>query len=200
MLNDSGLNNGDLQFISANESKICFMHAGCITLVAIAKNQRRNDEMNSSMVKTYDHKVEQYPSPNTGLFTIQHDDCCLSHDDDDDDEDDGHEDEQNNHNAYDYYSEAILKLLLEHLYSGIIYTLTDSVQFMLEQNPNLDVREILGSSVNVLRNVLNDMSFHGDQSCIFLGGVDVFGPIPSEVCSIYYHFHQDGSIYKYIYI
>ncbi len=79
------------------------------------------------------------------------------------------------------YSEAFLRLQLEYLYSGIVFTLTDSVQYMLQENPTLDVRVMLGSTEGVLRGVLDDMNFGGSQSCMFLGGVDVFGPIPSEV-------------------
>ena len=84
-------------------------------------------------------------------------------------------------NDIDFYTEAFLRLQLEYMYSGIIFTLTDSVQYMLGDNPTLDVREMLGSTGNVLRGVLDDINFDGDQSCMFLGGVDVLGPVPSEV-------------------
>lgn len=79
------------------------------------------------------------------------------------------------------YSEAFLKLQLEYVYTGIIFTLTDSVQYMLAEDANLDVREMLGSASNLVRGVLNGVNCNEYQPCMYLGGVDVFGPVPSDV-------------------
>ena len=84
----------------------------------------------------------------------------------------------------DDYTESFLRLQLEYVYSGIIFTLTDSVQYMLGDNPSLDVREMLGSTENVLRGILDAANFDLDSSdelCMFLGGVQMFGPVPCEV-------------------
>ena len=171
MLNDPNLNHGDIQFINANNSKMYFMHVGCITLVAIARkersNNKNNEEQDTISKNNYNNEMTQQS------IIIGEDGCNGS----------------NN----DYYTEAILRMHLEYVYTGIIFTLTNSVQSELEHNPNLDVREVLGSSVRVLRNVLDDSLNldDGDQTCLFLGGIDVFGPIPNEVCVLYYQWNDE---------
>mmetsp|Transcript_24063 Transcript_24063/g.27464 ORF Transcript_24063/g.27464 Transcript_24063/m.27464 type:complete len:564 (-) Transcript_24063:28-1719(-) len=83
---------------------------------------------------------------------------------------------------FDFYNEAYLRLLLEYMYSIIVFALTDSVQYMLNENPRLDLRELLGSSTNVMKSVLNDMTIDNyAQNERMLSSVSVFGPVPFEV-------------------
>ena len=84
----------------------------------------------------------------------------------------------------DTHMESVLRIQLEYVYTGIIFTLTDAVQYMLNDNPYLDVREMLGSTDHVLRRVLNSINMIDDQPFMFLGGVHVFGPVPSDVSTI----------------
>ena len=164
------------------------MNVGCMTLVAIVRKQRE---------QKYDHQhPEQF-----GLVR-NNSDVSESNNENYQDQDTISknnykettqqsiigEDEYNGSNYdYDYYTEAILRMHLEYVYSGIIFTLTNSVQKTLEDYPSWDVREALGSSVRVLRNVLDENLNldDGQQTCLFLGGIDVFGPIPNEVCALH---------------
>jgi len=90
-------------------------------------------------------------------------------------------------NDKDCYSEAFLKIQLEYVYTGIIFTLTDSVQYMVNENPYLDIRDMLGSTSNILRDVLDNLeSLKVDRPCLFLGGVQSF-PISHDVSSTRYN-------------
>ena len=87
-------------------------------------------------------------------------------------------------------TEAYLRLILEQIYCGMIFLLTDSLQEQLIQNPNLDMAEMLGPTSSTLNTTLRgmgiDAGLHASESRyeeLFtnLGGVDVFGPVPYEV-------------------
>ena len=88
-------------------------------------------------------------------------------------------------------SEVYLRLILEQIYCGMIFLLTDSLQEQLIQNPNLDMAEILGPTSSTLILILRGMGIGAgsqDESELghnelftHLGGVDVFGPVPYEV-------------------
>jgi hypothetical protein len=96
-------------------------------------------------------------------------------------------------------TEAYLRLLLEQIYCGMIFLLTDSLQGQLMQNPNLDMGRILGSTSSILNRILDGMSIDSmlripsesgfgkdDGPWTRLGGVHIFGPVPYEVCDDYY--------------
>jgi len=79
-----------------------------------------------------------------------------------------------------------LRLKLECIYSAIIFTLTDEVQYMLLNDPQLDISYLLGSTNTKIRNLLDEMDLEQDFSvcrtrCCWLGGVDIVSPIPVEV-------------------
>jgi hypothetical protein len=150
-LNDESLSNGEIQSINANNSNIVFMTVGCITLVAMASKQLQ--------CKNEDVLLDSSDAGGTIVpITTTSTTSSLS-----------------------FYSEAYLKLQLEYVYSGIIFALTESIQHVLHENPTYDVREMLGSTNTMLKDVLSGLHVVGDQPCMVLGGVNVFGPVPSEV-------------------
>lgn len=84
-----------------------------------------------------------------------------------------------------------LRLQLECLYSAIIFTLSDAIQYMLQSDPQLDLMFLLGSSHEKLNLIMDDLNcFEQSQStrrkscCWVGGGVDIIGPIPTEVSSV----------------
>lgn len=88
----------------------------------------------------------------------------------------------------DGFSDTVdyFRLKLECIYSAIIFTLTDEVQYMLLNDPQLDISYLLGSTTSKIRNLLDDMdlgddSSTGRRSCCWLGGVDIISPMPAEV-------------------
>ncbi len=71
--------------------------------------------------------------------------------------------------SFSCHTEDFLRLQLEILYSAIIFTLTDSVLYMLDDDPNLDVAYMLGSTSTTLRRLVDEMAMdHGD---IFTHGI-----------------------------
>ena len=68
---------------------------------------------------------------------------------------------------------------LECIYSAIIFTLKDEVQY----NPQMDISYELGSTNQELRLIIDEMSLsdHSSRSCCWLGGVDIVTPIPVEI-------------------
>ncbi len=71
-----------------------------------------------------------------------------------------------------------LRRQLECLYTTMIFTLTDEIQFTQQ-----DIYDLLGSTTDTLRRLIDEMSLseHSSMSCRWLGGVDVMNPIPPEV-------------------
>jgi len=80
-------------------------------------------------------------------------------------------------------TEDYLHRQLECVYSTIIFTLTDEVQYMLQNDPNLDISYLLGSTNYKLKRLIDEMTLaeHSSKSCCWIGGVDVISPIPVEV-------------------
>jgi Trafficking protein Mon1. len=86
-----------------------------------------------------------------------------------------------------------LRLQLECLYSGIIFTMTDVIQYMVLRNdPQFDLIFLLGSANQTLKCIMNDMNCFESQSsrksCCWIGGgggVDIISPIPTEVSTVF---------------
>ena len=75
-------------------------------------------------------------------------------------------------------TEDYLHRQLECIYSAIIFTLTDEIQFTQQ-----DICHLLGSTTDKLRQLMDEMSLaeHSSRSCRWMGGVDMINPIPPEV-------------------
>jgi len=80
-----------------------------------------------------------------------------------------------------FETEAYLRMYLEYTYAQIIFVLTDHIQSMLEMNPNLDLRSMLGTTDVTMRNILDQIGPLGDCASFFTTGVEVIGPIACEV-------------------
>jgi hypothetical protein len=73
-----------------------------------------------------------------------------------------------------------LQLQLEYVYSSILFTLTEEVQDMAQND--LDIKFMLGSCSEKIRNLLDEMElpWTTDHS-YFLGGVNILSPIPGRI-------------------
>lgn len=80
---------------------------------------------------------------------------------------------------YDIETSEYLQLQMEFVYTGILFMLTDHVQYMAKHD--FDVRQMLGSSGEMLRKLLNDMELPETMTPCYLGGIRVLSPIPSTV-------------------
>ena len=78
-----------------------------------------------------------------------------------------------------------LRLILEEVYCGIIFLLTDSVQEQLIHNPNLDRTGLLGLTTptiltRIVKGMRNEAPFASNVGSR-LGGIPIFGPVPYEM-------------------
>jgi len=73
-----------------------------------------------------------------------------------------------------------LRLQLEYVYSGILFTLTEEVQHMAQND--LDIALMLGSCSKKLRYVLDEMELPWTiDTPWFIGGVNILSPIPGRI-------------------
>ncbi len=87
-----------------------------------------------------------------------------------------------------YETEAYLRLQLEYVYAQIILTLTDHVQKVFQKNPNMDIRNMLGSTHHIMDGILNAAGPLGNSGPFLVAGVEMVCPVPyllrEEVSSI----------------
>lgn len=79
-------------------------------------------------------------------------------------------------------TEAYLRMQLEHVYGLILLTLTEQVQSVFIQNPNFDLAESLGPSMeSLITEMLNESNDTNPSSCSLLAGAveSVFPIAPS---------------------
>ena len=77
--------------------------------------------------------------------------------------------------------EAWMRLLLEYVYSQVLFTLTDQVQAILQKTPQYDLRNMIDSnSTESIRNLLDGFDGHGCASFL-TSGIEVVHPIPPEL-------------------
>jgi hypothetical protein len=73
-----------------------------------------------------------------------------------------------------------LQLQLEYVYSGILFLLTEEVQYMAQND--LDITFMLGSCSGKLRTLLDEMELPWTTGTpYFLGGVNILSPIPGRI-------------------
>ena len=77
-----------------------------------------------------------------------------------------------------YETEAYLRLQLEYVYGQIILTLTDHVQKVFQKNPNMDIRNMLGSTHHIMDGLLNAAGPLGNSGPFLVAGVEMVCPVP----------------------
>jgi hypothetical protein len=78
-----------------------------------------------------------------------------------------------------YATEAYMRLQLEYTYSQILFTLTDQIQSLLQQNASLDLRSLLGSaSESATKSLLESAGPLGHPAPFLLGSVSSMFPVP----------------------
>lgn len=71
-------------------------------------------------------------------------------------------------------TEPFLTLLLEHVYSQIVFLLTDQMQQIFQRSPSFDMRTLLGATERVMEGLLLN------SAALFAGGVQILPLEPSR--------------------
>jgi hypothetical protein len=71
-------------------------------------------------------------------------------------------------------TEPYLTLLLEHVYSQIVFLLTDQMQQIFQRSPSFDMRTLLGATEGVMEGLLLN------SAALFAGGVEILPLEPSR--------------------
>jgi len=97
-----------------------------------------------------------------------------------------------------WHTESYMKLILEYLYAQILFTLTDQVKTILEQNANFDVRGMLGPDTETLMHGIINQARDSDECANLLtSSVQVVALEPSVREYIYCTLRENvhGALY-----
>jgi hypothetical protein len=75
---------------------------------------------------------------------------------------------------------ACLRLQLEYLFALIIFTMTEQVQAIFQQNASFDLRTILGATEGLMRAIVDDAGPEGNPGPYLLGGAPTVFPLSPE--------------------
>lgn len=78
-------------------------------------------------------------------------------------------------------TEAYLRLQLEYVYGHIIFSLTEKVQDVFQQNPGFDLGNMLGSNDNAMLGILDEAGPLGNCGSFLTGGAETVFPIEPSV-------------------
>jgi hypothetical protein len=75
---------------------------------------------------------------------------------------------------------AYLRLQLEYLFTLIIFTMTEQVQAIFQQNASFDLRTMLGATEGLMRAIVDDAGPEGNPAPYLLGGAPTVFPLSPE--------------------
>jgi hypothetical protein len=75
---------------------------------------------------------------------------------------------------------AYLRLQLEYLFALIIFTMTEQVQAIFQQNASFDLRTMLGATEGLMRAIVDDAGAEGNPAPYLLGGAPTVFPLSPE--------------------
>lgn len=78
-------------------------------------------------------------------------------------------------------TEAYLRLQLEYVYGHIVFTLTEKVQDVFQQNPGFDLGNMLGSNDSAMLGILDEAGPLGNCGSLFAGAIETVFPIDPSV-------------------
>lgn len=87
----------------------------------------------------------------------------------------------NDHVNQSCETEAYLRLLLEYVYAQIICSVTEQVQNAFLQDPGFDLQAMLGTSTNIIYELLNEAGPSGNAGPFLTGCVQTLCPIAPEI-------------------
>jgi hypothetical protein len=78
-------------------------------------------------------------------------------------------------------TETFLRLQLEYVFAQLIFTLTDQVQRVYQQNPGFDLRSMLSSADSALHGVLDESGPNGNAGPFLSSGIQPVFPLSHRV-------------------